>query len=177
MRLVIGVVAGIAALSLAACSSTRDLPSVTSPTVTTQVVDDSGRLSGDLSAPDPSVRELEVLLARLLASNDACAILTQRDVRENQLDPSLFSDPAARSVLADGLVRIFDHLVLVSPPSIHDALRDQQQVYADVLAVVDEYADNPEETEATDQIDKLLDQPSFLLAQAQINRFILISCT
>ena len=162
----------LGALAASSCSSTRDLPSVTTARPSTTIVDNSGELPRDTVAPSVAIQDLEVLIARLLASNDSCAILTQRDVRENQLDPGLFDDPAARRVLADGLVQIFDHLVTISPPSIHDSLRDQKDIYADVLAVVDEYAADPENTEATAEIEGLLDQPRFLLAQNEINRFI-----
>ncbi len=159
-----------------ACSTTTELtsdpPTTTNPPkAATDPLDDIAT-----SAGQAGLDQLQDLLDRLLASNDPCAILTQRDVRENQLDPTLFTTSAARQVLAAGLVDVYDHLIQISPESIRQALADQKAVFAQVLEVVDSYATNPNDPTATGRIDELMDQPGMVTAQQEINAFIREQC-
>ncbi len=168
----------VAALALVGfgCSQTTDLSSdavtTTNPKpATTDVVDGQ---SGNESA---GIDALQTLVDRLLASNDTCAILTQRDVRANQLDPTLFTSSNSRQVLARGVVQIYDHLIQISPVAIRKALQDEKDVFAQVLDVVDRYAQNPNDKNATTQIDSLLKQPGMVTAQQALNDFITANCS
>jgi hypothetical protein len=159
-----------------ACSSTTELssdaPTTTSPPkAEVDPLDEAGGVIGAAG-----IQQLQDLVDRLLASNDPCAILTQRDVQENQLDPTLFTSSAARQVLASGLVDVYDHLIQISPVAIRQALTDQKAVFAEILKVVDRYANNPNDPGATTQIQDLLAQPGMVAAQQQINVYLQQSC-
>lgn len=147
-----------------------ELPTTTSPAPeTTDSLDQSQAATAGIAA-------LEDLIARLLASDDPCAILTQRDVQANQLDPTLFTSSAARQVLAQGLVEVYDHLVVISPLAIRQPLEDQKGVFVQILQVIDRYADSPDDPQAVEEIDGLLAQPAVVEAQAQLNSFIEQNC-
>jgi hypothetical protein len=163
-------------LGVAGCSRTAELNSeaVTTTNPPKAAVDPIDQLAGANGAA--GIQQLQDLVDRLLASNDPCAILTQRDVRENQLDPTLFTTAAARQVLASGLVDVYDHLIQISPVAIRQPLSDQKAVFAQVLEVVDRYASNPNDPGATGQIEDLLSQPGMVAAQQQINAFIQGNC-
>jgi len=159
-----------------ACSSTTELNSdaVTTTNPPKEQVDPLDQIAG--ASGQAGIQQLQDLVDRLLASNDPCAILTQRDVQENQLDPTLFTSSAARQVLASGLVDVYDHLIQISPVAIRQALSDQKAVFAQVLEVVDRYANSPNDPGATGQIEDLLAQPGMVTAQQEINAFITQSC-
>jgi hypothetical protein len=166
----------VTAVLVASCSRSTELAtemptSTTPPKAVTQPLDEDA-----IAAGSAGIQQLEQLLDRLLASNDTCAILTQRDVNENQLDPTLFTSSAARQVLAQGLVEVFDHLIRISPVVIRQPLEDEKAVFQQVLAVVDQFANNPNAPDATDAISDLLNQPGFIQAQAQLNTFINQNC-
>jgi hypothetical protein len=159
-----------------ACSSTTELDSA-APTTTNPPkaqVDPLDEAGGVIGAA--GIQQLQDLVDRLLASNDPCAILTQRDVQGNQLDPTLFTSSAARQVLASGLIDVYDHLIQISPVVIRQALTDQKAVFAQILDVVDRYANSPNDPGATTQIEDLLSQPGMVSAQQQINAFIQQNC-
>ena len=172
----VGIVTMTVALVGAGCSRTTELN--TSPvTTTTPAKAEIDPLDDDvIAAGSAGVQQLQDLLDRLLASNDTCAILTQRDVRENQLDPTLFTSSAAREVLAQGLIQVFDHLIRISPVAIRQPLEDEKAVFTQVLTVVDQYANNPNAPDATEAISDLLEAPGFVQAQAQLNLFITQNC-
>jgi hypothetical protein len=159
-----------------ACSSTAELSSdaVTTTNPPKEQIDPLDEIAGP--AGQAGIQQLQDLVDRLLASNDPCAILTQRDVQENQLDPTLFTSSAARQTLASGLVDVYDHLIQISPVAIQQALSDQKAVFAQVLEVVDRYANTPNDPGATTQIEDLLAQPGMVGAQQQINAFITQNC-
>jgi hypothetical protein len=169
------VVAAIALVGLG-CSQSTDLSSgpVTTTTPKSSTTDP---LDGSAGGSSAGIDQLQTLVARLLASNDTCAILTQRDVRANQLDPTLFTSSNSRQVLAQGVVNIYNHLIDISPVAIRGALQDEKDVFAQVLQVVDQYADNPTDQGATQQIDNLLKQPGMVTAQQQLNDFVENNCS
>jgi hypothetical protein len=169
------VVAALALVGLG-CSQTTDLSS-DAVTTTTPKPSTTDAVDGGAGNTSAGIDQLETLLDRLLASNDTCAILTQRDVRANQLDPTLFTSSNSRQVLAQGVVRIYDHLIDISPVAIRAPLQDEKNVFAQVLAVVDQYAQNPTDQGATQQIDGLLKQPGMVSAQQQLNDFITENCS
>jgi len=153
---------------------------------TTSEIDFNGKLPKDptttvdplegASAGAAGVAELRQLIDRLIASPDVCAIMTQRDVAQNQLDPTLFSSAAARRVLATGLVNVFDHLLRISDPVILPALQAEKDVFAEVLSVVERYSNDPTSSRATDEIKSLVDSAGFLTAQQDLNFWITENC-
>lgn len=166
-----------AVVLVGACSATRDLESVATTSTDKPASTAIDPLdAAALASGAEGVDELQALIDRLLASNDTCAILTQRDVKENRLDPSIFTTAAARQVLAQGLVAVFDHLVRISPPQLQQPLVDQQAVFTQVLDVVEQYANNPGDTRATTQINALVGAPGFVAAQQQINAWVSANC-
>jgi hypothetical protein len=166
-----------AAVLLSGCSATRDLESDATTTTDKPPSSEIDPLdAAALASGAEGVEELQALIDRLLASNDTCAILTQRDVRENRLDPTIFTTSAARRVLAEGLIAVFDHLVRISPPQLRQPLIDQQAVFTEVLEVVEQYANNPADTRATAQINSLVGAPGFVAAQQQINAWVSANC-
>lgn len=160
----------------AGCRTSREIPPYADegfhrPTTTQDPLEDA-----ELASGAAGMEELQRIFDRLLASNDPCAILTQKDLAENRLDPTVFTDPAARRLLADGLVRVFDHLIAISPSSITAALEAERDVFSDVLEVVDRYATNPTGAGATDEIEVLVNSQEFLAAGQQISQFVSTSC-
>jgi hypothetical protein len=169
------VVAGVLLVGVG-CSQTQDLSSG-AVTTTTPKPSTTDVLDGNGANASAGIDQLQTLVARLLASNDTCAILTQRDVRANQLDPTLFTSSSSRQVLAQGVVQIYDHLLDISPVAIRGPLQSEKDVFAQVLAVVNRFADNPTDQTATQQIDDLLKTPTMVNAQQQLNDFITQNCS
>jgi hypothetical protein len=168
------VVAAITLVGLG-CSQTTDLSSG-AVTTTTPKSSTTDALDGNGGNASAGIDQLQTLVARLLASNDTCAILTQRDVRANQLDPTLFTSSSSRQVLAQGVVNIYDHLLDISPVAIRGPLQEEKDVFSQVLAVVNRYANNPQDNTATQQINDLLKTPTMVNAQQQLNDFISANC-
>ncbi len=174
-----GVLVGVlflALLAAAGCRTSKEIPPYADegfhrPTTTEDPLE-----GAELASGAAGLEELQRIFDRLLASNDPCAILTQQDLAENRLDPTVFTDPAARRLLADGLVRVFDHLISISPPTITSALEAERDVFSDVLEVVDRYATNPTGAGATDEIEVLVNSQQFLAAGQQISQFVSTSC-
>jgi hypothetical protein len=164
-------------LAGAACSTTSELPIGAAPTTTTPPTEELDDLEArSLETGAAGIQALETLIDRLLGSTDTCAILTQRDVQNNQLDPTLFTSSAARQVLSDGLVQVFDHLIRISPLSIREPLESQKAIYAEVLQVTDRFVDSPGDPSGIQQIEELLNQPDFVGAQGLLNEFVLQNC-
>ena len=96
---------------------------------------------------------------------------------QNKLDPTIFTSAAARQVLASGLVKVFDHLLVISDPEILPALQAEKDVFAKVLDVVDRYSNNPNVPPARPvRSTRWLTQPGFLTAQQQLNLWITPNC-
>jgi len=169
------VAVALVTVTAGSCSTTEEIGFDPSPPVaTTTTIDELG--SAELAAGADGLEALQSLIDKLLASNDTCAILTQRDVAENRLDPTLFTNTAARKALTAGLVSVFDHLIQISPPQLTPALQSQKDVFQKVLDIVDRYAAAPNETKATEEINVLVDSQSFVTASAQVSQWVGANC-
>ncbi len=166
--------AGLLMISVG-CSTTEQIDFQVGPPVSsTTTVDPLG--TAELSAGAAGLEALQALFDKLLASNDTCAILTQRDLEENRLDPTLFTNSAARKVLTEGLVNVFDHLIQISPPQLTPALQSQKAVFQQVLDIVDRYAVSPNETKATGEINVLIESQSFVTSSQQVSQWVAANC-
>jgi hypothetical protein len=177
--LILATLAALAA-SPAACSRSTDIPSVARPTTTTtRTPSTTDPLDADAEAVasgSEAVAKLRSIVDGMLASTDPCAILTQRDLDANQLDPSIFSSSGARKVVTSGLIDVYDHLIAISPPEITAPLTAQKAVFVDVLGVVDRYALGGSDARATEQINALVSAPGYLAAQAQLTAWVSANC-
>jgi hypothetical protein len=172
LGLLLVVFAALGAGCSQATDLTSDAPTTTAPkSATTDPLDQGGD-----QLNSAGIDQLQRLIDRLLASNDPCAILTQRDVRGNQLDPTIFTSAAARASLAKGVVDVYDHLIQISPVSIRQPLLDQKGVFVQVLGIVNQYADNPNDKGATEKINALLQQQAMVTSQNLLNTYIEQSC-
>lgn len=172
------VVVLLAALALvvAGCSRTDDLGEGRTAT-TVRVVGDDVEREGDLADTSEAARQMQTLVDRLLDSDDACAILTQREASAVQLDPTALLSGSARRVLAEGIVSIYDHLVdLVDDPTVKPALVVQRQTFTQVLDIVDRYADSPTSERGADEIQALSSTPEFLAASQTVNDWVRANC-
>jgi hypothetical protein len=162
--------------ALAGCSSSREIPPYADEGFHRTTTTADPLEGAELASGAAGVEELQRLFDRLLASNDACAILTQRDVEENRLDPTIFTNAESRRLLAEGLVKVFDHLITLSPPTITAALQAEKNVFSQILDVVDRYASNPNSPGATGEIEVLVNSQDFLAAGQQISNFVASGC-
>jgi hypothetical protein len=166
-----------AVLVTTGCSRSTDLGTDDATTTsarhsaTTDPLDNEQVASGKAA-----VDKLNGIINTMLASNDPCVILTQKDVPRNQLDPSLLTTSGARKALSNGLIKVFDHLIQVGPTPLVSAYQAQKQIFSEVLAVVDQYSNDPTGTKATEQISKLIESPGYIAAQAQITGWVNANC-
>lgn len=175
---IVAVVVLVATLSaLAACSTTDEISfDPTGPPASSTTTIDP--LDADpLSTGAAGISELQGILDKLVALPDTCSILAQKEIQENRLDPTLFTTAAARQVLAEGLVKVFDHLITISDPSLTSAFEAEKTAFSSVLDVVDRYSSNPSNTKATDEINTLVSAPGFLTAQTQIASWLAANCS
>lgn len=74
-------------------------------------------------------------------------------------------------------MQIYDHLVdLVSDPTVKPALVVQQRTFAQVLDIVDRYADSPTSDRGADQVQALASTPEFLAASQTVATWITANC-
>jgi len=167
----------LAAVVAVGCSRTDEMTQGRSET-TLRIVDDDVSADGDLGDASEAARQMQVLVDRLLDSDDACAILTQREAAEVQLDPTVLLSSSARRVLAEGIVAVYQHLVtLVDDPTVKPALVVQQQTFAQVLDIVDRYADSPTSERGADEVQALASTPEFLAASQTVATWVTANCT
>jgi hypothetical protein len=170
----------LAALAAApvACSRSTDVDVATQTTTTQKKSPDTtDPLDADaLASGSEAIRKLQQIIDGMLASKDPCAVLTQRDIDANHLDPSIFTSSSARKVVTAGLIQVYDHLISISPPEITGALSSQKAVLVDVLAVVERYASSGDDTKATQQINNLVSAPGYLSAQSQLTSWVSANC-
>lgn len=166
------VVAGLSG----ACSRSTDIEG--SPVTTTEKAPaTTDPLDSDaLITGSEAVAQLQALIDSMLATKDPCAVLTQRDIEANKLDPSLFTSSAARRVVTEGLIDVYDHLISISPAAITSALQSQKVVLVEVLGVVERYAADPTNAKATTEIDNLVSAPGYLAAQNQLTSWVSANC-
>ena len=178
-RALVTVAAVLAACSMvsAGCSRTSDLGSIDETTTIARHPSTTDPLdSQPLDTGRAAVQQLQAIINTMLASNSVCDILTQKDVPKGQLDPSLLTSSTARTALSDGLVKMFDHLVQIGPPELTGAFTAQKQIFTQVLAVVNQYANDPGNSQVTEQINTIVESPGYLAAQAQITAWVGANC-
>lgn len=161
-----------------ACSSTRDLESA-EPTGTTirdlgeELVEDEALVGGSEGA-----KEMQRIIDRLLASNDACAILTQKDIKGYKIDATTLASSSARQILANGVVDVYDHLItLVTDPTVKPALQVQRDTFGQVLEIVDRYTANPTSKQGNDQIQALITGETFVRAESAVSAWTFQNCS
>jgi hypothetical protein len=160
-----------------ACSRSTDIESTARSTTTERSPGTTDPLdAAALASGAAAIRDLQSIVDGMLASTDPCAILTQRDLEENQLDPSIFTTAAARAVVTNGLIAVYDHLIAISPPEITAPLTAQKAVLVDVLAVVERYASSTDDSRATQKINSLVSAPGYLAAQTQLTAWVTANC-
>lgn len=160
-----------------ACSSTRDLEA-SAPSSTIRdlgndpLVDDEGLASGSQGAA-----EIQKIIDRLVASNDPCAILTQKDIRGLKIDATTLASSSARKTLAAGVVQVYDHVIRIVPDAgIKPSLEVQKSTFVQVLDVVERYTANPTSQEGNDEIRALVTGPDFVKAQTQVANWTNTNC-
>lgn len=162
----------------AGCSSSRDLESAAQTGTTIrdlgeELVEDEALIVGSEGA-----KEMQKIIDRLLASNDACAILTQKDIKGYKIDATALASSSARQVLANGVVDVYDHLIaLVTDASVKPALQTQRDTFGQVLSVVDRYTANPTSAEANDQIQALVTGEEFVRAESAVSTWTFQNCS
>lgn len=161
-----------------ACSSTREIDSadVTKTTIrdlgNEDLVDEDGLLSASQGA-----KEIQRIVDRLVASNDACAILTQKDIKGLKIDATTLASSSARQTLANGVVRVYDHVIQIVPdPAIKPSLGVQRDTFVKVLDVVERYTANPTSKEGNDQIQSLVTSSAFINAQSAVSAWTYQHC-
>lgn len=157
---------------LAGCSTTEDLGFAGTSTTLRLVQDED--LGDETSA---SAEQMQGVIDQLLASDDACAILTQRALQTSGIDPAALLSAGARRVLAQGIVDIYDHLIeLVGDPVVRPALQVQSNTYAQVLQIVDRYANSPSSARAAQEIQTLTQTPEFVTASQTVTAWVTRNC-
>ena len=169
--LVVALMAGL--IMIGGCSQTEDLGFAASST-TLRLVDDDD-LSGD--ATSASAEQVQTVVDRLLDTDDACAILTQSAIASVSLEPTALLSASARRVLAQGIVDIYAHVTeLVPDPAVRPALQVQSNTFAQVLSVVDRYADSPNSARGATEIQTLSEAPDFVAASQTVSTWVSANC-
>lgn len=175
---VLAVVAG-ASLSIVGCTDSEDLEVGGLPAIdpnrstTTQGIDGNKAIVGGAETID----QINVIIDKLLASDDACAILTQQTVADYKIDPSALASPEVFVQLSSGLSRVFDHLIEITDATLRAPLQTEKKALAQVLDVVNRYIDNPTDAAATDQIKAIASAPEFVSASTALSLWASENCT
>ena len=159
------------------CSKSTQLADDGQVTTTFRVTEREESGGETVSGGSDSATQMQIIIDRLLASSDACAILTQRDIRDIQLDPTAMASSAVRQVVATGVVDVYNHLAeLVTEPTVNAALIVQRDTFAQVLAVVERYSNAPTSDAATSEISALAAAPEYIEAEATVNSWVSVNC-
>ncbi len=175
---VLAVVVG-ASLSMTACTDSEDLEVGGLPAVdpnrstTTEDIDGNKGLVGGAE----TVEQINAIIDQLLASDDACAILTQKTVADYKIDPTALASPEVFAQLSSGLAQVFDHLMEITDATLRVPLQTEKKALAQVLDVVNRYIDNPTDAAATDQIRAIASAPEFVSASTAISLWASENCT
>ena len=167
----------VAVIVAVGCSSSRDLESSEQPGTTIrdlgeELVEDEALVGGSEGA-----KEMQRIIDRLLASNDACAILTQKDIQGYKIDATTLASSSARQILANGVVDVYDHLIeLVTDPAVTPALQVQRDTFGQVLEIVDRYTANPTSKQGNDQIQALITGETFVRAESAVSTWTFQNC-
>jgi hypothetical protein len=164
--------------TMAGCSSTRDLGSEGETKTTIRKIADDAGDEGALAGGSQGAKEMQKIINRLLASNDPCAILTQKDVKGFSIDATALASATAREVLARGVIDVYDHLLdIVGDDAIKPALQKQRDTFVEILQIVDRYTANPTSKQGNDQIRALSTGPEFVKAQHDVDNWTYQHCT
>ena len=165
-------------LSIVGCTDSEDLEVGGLPAIdpnhptTTQGIDGNKGLVGGAE----TLEQINALIAKLLATDDACAILTQKEVADYKIDPTALASPEVFAQLSTGLSQVFDHLMKITDASIQAPLQAEKKALAQVLDVVNRYIDNPSDASATDQIQSIASAPEFVSASTAISLWASENC-
>jgi hypothetical protein len=168
----------LAAATAVSCSESRDLGATGRTKTTIRRVDDPDADEDALAGGSAGAREMQKIIDRLVASNDPCAILTQKDVKGYQIDATTLASTATRKVLATGVIDVYDHLVdIIGDPSVRPALEKQRDTFVQVLEIVNRYTANPTSKQGDDQIRALTTGPEFVAAQNAVATWTINNCS
>lgn len=177
----IGAAALVAALAATGCSSTRELSADRSTETTIRRLPDDELLDEEaLETGSAAARSMEAIVAKLLASNDPCAILTQQEIRGYNIDATALAGSAVRQTMARGVVSVYNHTINVVPQTedqLIAALRVQRDTFVQVLDVVDRYSSNPTSRQGNQQIENLVRSDQFVKASEAVNGWIYQNCS
>jgi hypothetical protein len=169
---------GMALIAGPACSSSRDLESAANTGTTIRRLADDIEDDEALAGGSEGAQEMQKIIDQLLASNDPCAILTQKDVKGYEIDATTLASSAARRVLTNGVIDVYDHLIVIVPDdAIKPALQAQRDTFVQVLEVVDRYAANPTAKQGNDQINTLMTGEDFVRAQSAVAGWTSANCS
>lgn len=159
------------------CSSSRDLVTDRQTGTTIRVLRDDGSGDDAIAGGSEGARQIQEIIDRLVQSDDACAILTQKDVRGYQIDATTLASSSARRVLTNGVIAVYDHLIkIMKDRAVVPALQSQRDTFVQVLDVVDRYAANPTAKQGNEQINALLTGDAFVQAQNQVAVWTSTNC-
>ena len=171
----ISVVAAL--VMLVGCSSTSDIATSRATSSTVRIAPDAAlNGGGGLSSGSEATRQLQAAIDKLAASNDVCAVLTQRDVKGMKLDSTTLASTEARRVLSAGVVKIYNHLVQIGDAAIKGALQVQRDTFVSVLDLVDRYTAASSSKQGNEEIQALTQAPQFLAAQQVVTTWIAGHC-
>lgn len=175
---------GIAALGLTvflpvACSSSRDIETAGETKTTIRDLGDEDLVDEDaLISGSQGAKEIQKIIDRLVASNDACAILTQKDIKGLNIDATTLASSAARKTLAAGVVKVYDHIIQIVPDAaVKPYLGTQRDTFVQVLDIVERYTANPTSKEGNDQIQALISGDKFVQAQSAVSGWTFSNCS
>ena len=177
----LGGAALAAALLATGCASTREL-SADQRTETTirRLPDDELLNEAALETGSAATRSIDAIVAKLLASNDPCAILTQQEIKGYNVDATALAGSAVRRSMARGVVSVYNHTINVVPQTEEQliaALRVQRDTFVQVLDVVDRYSANPASRQGNQQIESLVRSDQFVKASEAVNGWIYQNCS
>ena len=176
-----GVAALVVALAATGCSSTRELAADRGTETTIRRLPDDELLDEEaLETGSAAARSMDAIVAKLLASNDPCAILTQQEIRGYNIDATALAGSAVRQTMARGVVSVYNHTINVVPQTDEQliaALRVQRDTFVQVLDVVDRYSANPTSRQGNQQIENLVRSDQFVKASEAVNGWIYQNCS
>ena len=170
----------IALLMVAAfgCASTRELESEGETKSTIRDLGDELPEDDAMAGGSDAAAAMQTIIDKMLASDDACAILTQKVIEGYQIDPTSLASTAARQVLASGVVDVYNHLIaIVNDDKVRPPLTVQRDTFTQVLDLVDRYAANPASKTGNDQIKALVEGQDFVSAANGVSAWTYANCS
>lgn len=175
-----GAVVLASVIALGGCTATRELSEPRETGTTIRRLPEDELLDGDVvETGSAAVRRIEEIVAKLLASRDACAILTQQEIKGYSIDPTALAGSSARRAMARGVLQVYNHVINTVPQhesQLIAALRVQRDTFVQVLDVVDRYSANPASSQGNEQIQTLVQSEQFVKAGEAVNAWIYDNC-